>query len=47
MNWKISHSLKWDKYEVKKRELRNSALKVAPASAWWDLGRNTTEQFVN
>lgn len=47
MNWKISHSLKWDKYEAKERELRNSALNVAPATAWWDSARNTTEQLVN
>lgn len=45
MNWKISHSLKWDKYEVKERELRNSALNVAPAIAWWDSARSTTEQL--
>lgn len=45
MNWKISHSLKWDKYEVKERELRNSALNVAPA--WGDSVRNTTEQLMD
>lgn len=47
MNWKISHSLKWDKHEVKERELRNSALTVAPASGCWDAVRKATEQLVN
>lgn len=47
MNWKISHSLKWDKHEVKERELRSSALMVAPATGCRDAVRKATEQLVN
>lgn len=42
MNWKISHSLKQDKHEVKEeRELRKSTLNIIPVTGWWDSARNS------